>query len=97
MTLTADELIFNKICAIYDIETILGRFGPLRKLPMTKSAKYHFNVTSCTELLRSFVTTQMIDPKLAVSTPLPWYQSTLPANADQFRVIKVPIVNYTMT
>ncbi len=27
MTLTADELIFNKICAIYDIKTILGRFA----------------------------------------------------------------------
>ena len=27
MTLTADELIFHKICANYDIETILGRFG----------------------------------------------------------------------
>ena len=29
MTLTADELICHKICATYDIETILGRFGPL--------------------------------------------------------------------
>ncbi len=29
MTLTADKLIFHKICATYDIETILGRFGPL--------------------------------------------------------------------
>ena len=27
MTLTADELIVHKICAIYDIETIPGRFG----------------------------------------------------------------------
>ena len=29
MTLTADELILHKISAIYDIEMILGRFGPL--------------------------------------------------------------------
>ncbi len=29
MTLTADGLICNKICATYNIETILGRFGPL--------------------------------------------------------------------
>ncbi len=28
MTLTADELICHKICVTYDIETILGRFGP---------------------------------------------------------------------
>ncbi len=28
ITLTADELIFHKICATCDIETILGRFGP---------------------------------------------------------------------
>ena len=29
MTLTADELISPKVCVTYDIETILGRFGPL--------------------------------------------------------------------
>ncbi len=29
MTLTADELIFHKICANDDIEAILGKFGPL--------------------------------------------------------------------
>ena len=28
MTLTADELFVHKICVTYDIETILGRFGP---------------------------------------------------------------------
>ena len=28
MTLTTDELFCHKICATYDIETILGRFGP---------------------------------------------------------------------
>ena len=26
MTLTADEVIFHRICATYDIETIFGRF-----------------------------------------------------------------------
>ena len=28
MTLTADDVIFHKVCATDDIETILGRFGP---------------------------------------------------------------------
>ncbi len=48
MTLTADELILHKICAIYDIETILGRFGP-----RSKSAKYRFNVIICTDFMEN--------------------------------------------
>ena len=32
MTLTADQLILHKICATYDIETQVGRFGPLEVL-----------------------------------------------------------------
>ncbi len=39
MTLTADELIFQTICATFDIETILGR-----NQPRTKSAKYRFTI-----------------------------------------------------
>ena len=38
MTLTADEVIFYKICATDDIETILDRFG-------------RFNTISCTHFM----------------------------------------------
>ncbi len=44
MTLTADELILHKICAIYDIET---------NLPRTKSAKYRFNIIICTDFMEN--------------------------------------------
>ncbi len=52
MTLTADELILHKICATYDIETILGRFGPW-EVPHAKSVKYHFNIISCTDFMQN--------------------------------------------
>ncbi len=52
MTVKADELILHKICATYDIETILGRFGPL-EVPHAKSAKYRFNIISYTDFLEN--------------------------------------------
>ena len=45
-TLTADEVILHKICANYDIEAILGRFGP-------KSAKYRFYIINCTDFMQN--------------------------------------------
>ncbi len=37
ITLTADELILHKISVTYDIETILGRFGPCGRFRMLES------------------------------------------------------------
>ncbi len=75
ITLTADELICHRICATYDIEMILGRFGPW-EVPHTflhaeppedqicqASFQYHklhrFYWKSAHQLLRSFEMTQM--------------------------------------
>ena len=55
MTLTADELILHKICAIYGIETILGRFGPLE----VPHKLHRFYGESAIQLLRSFAATHI--------------------------------------
>ncbi len=64
MTLTADELILHKIRATYDIEMILGRFGPLEVPQICQVAfKYHklhrCYAKSAHQLLRSFEMTHI--------------------------------------
>ncbi len=56
MTLTADELILHKICATFDIETILGRFG---QVPFQCHKLHRFYAKSAHQLLRSFEMTHI--------------------------------------